>query len=925
MARLYTDGFEIGANWPGPTTYLGTPGYVTSGSQRTGTYAQRFNAASSSLTKADLVTRNTLTLGTTTLYLRIAMACDVLPVGNVVRVLGFGPMGANNNVLAGIGLNPDGSLTLYQNLTALSSTAAGVVAADGSWHVYEVKLFINTGAVDTCDIRRDGTTILTATSAAFAEAYGTSATTIGAAVWGVLTTGTAPSTWPTLRFDDVAVNDSSGASENSWPGGGKVVHLVPISDQARATLWTGGAGGTTSLFAAVDNIPPVGVASASATNTSQIEHAGSAAGTTDAYNANLQTYTTGGIGASDTIAAVHPVMVHGEDISTGTKLIAIQQISNPAGTQSASFEAGNNAGACGTYPTLWYMDFGPPVYAPTPTLGTSPQLSVIRPETASRVASVCYMALIVDYAPPSAAALAAAVSSVSTATATTLNLPHALASAIASVSTATATRLSLDHALAAVVSSVSTVTADRLIEPQALAAAVSSVSTVTASRLIEPQALSAAVAGSGVVTANLSAGGGGAVLASAISGSGTLAADLSLAPRAVVYWAEFEVPDAGAVLAATITGSGTLVATQLTEPHALTATITAVSTATADRLVEPQALAAAIAASSTATATTLNLPRALAAAVSGAGVLTADLSPAGAGAALAATVSGVGTLTATQLTEPQALAATVTGASTMTASALVEPQALAATVAGSSTLTALRLVEPQSLAAACSGAGVLSAALSLPHALTAALSGTSAMTASSIQVGHPLIAASAGGAVVTAELTPAGAGAALAASVTATGTLTAGNLRILSHALAATVAGAGTVTASLGGNIVLAATVAGSSVATATRLTVDHPLASTVTATSAMTATRVTVGHAMVAGITGGAVLTASTLRVNHALAAVVAGSSTMAAAFMAPFYGEFHGRAAIASPWEGSAVITMDFGAALEIADTFSGAGVAD
>src|SRR5205823_5625838 len=54
------------------------------------------------------------------------------------------------------------------------------------------------------------------------------------------------------HIDDIAINDSTGANQNSFPGAGSVVLLVPVSDNARGANWVAGAGGTTSLFDAVN-------------------------------------------------------------------------------------------------------------------------------------------------------------------------------------------------------------------------------------------------------------------------------------------------------------------------------------------------------------------------------------------------------------------------------------------------------------------------------------------------------------------------------------------------------------------------------------------------------------------------------------------------------------------------------------------------
>jgi len=191
-------------------------------------------------------------------------------------------------------------------------------------------------------------------------------------------------------WDDILLDNASFVAPS------KIVTLSPISDNARATLWTGGAGGTTSLFEAVNNEPPVGTATE--TNTTQIEHAGGAAGTTDAYDANMTSYSTAGIAAADTVTALQYSIIHGEDINTGTKLLNFSIVSNPTQASGiANFAAGADAGALGTFPSTWTRAQNTLVESPAVTKGTSPVMRVVRPETASRVASVCYMEIAVAY------------------------------------------------------------------------------------------------------------------------------------------------------------------------------------------------------------------------------------------------------------------------------------------------------------------------------------------------------------------------------------------------------------------------------------------------------------------------------------------------------------------------------------------------
>lgn len=259
----------------------------------------------------------------------------------------------------------------------------------GQWYCLEIRATIDTGSTDEAEGRVDGTTFASGT------ALNLGSDTLSSQVQAGWTA--APGASKVMYIDDLAVNDNTGAAQNTWCGQGRLVLLLPISDAARASLWTGGVGGTTNLFDAVNNTPPIGTAAE--TDLTQIEHAGGAAGTTDAYDANLTTYATAGMKAGDRFRVAYGVIVTGEDVTTGDKLLSFEGLSNPVIASSGSFNvfAAGGSTAVGTYPTGWKFTTIGFSYDQAVAIGTSPVLRVVRPETATRVASVCFMGLFVEY------------------------------------------------------------------------------------------------------------------------------------------------------------------------------------------------------------------------------------------------------------------------------------------------------------------------------------------------------------------------------------------------------------------------------------------------------------------------------------------------------------------------------------------------
>jgi hypothetical protein len=379
MTRLITCGWESG----GPVeekyvSLVNTPD-ISATEKRSGNYALFCDTTSQTAEYVEHTHTNFAAINSETLFVRFWFRFSGAPAFNT-RVLAV--RWASTTVQS-VFLGTD--RTMY--LTNFTGNRSAVLAAN-TWHLVEFRARPLTGA-DEWELRVNGTVVVNSTAAS------------GEGSLNFITIGlnAAPDT-PGISayFDDFAVNNSAGASENSWPDpDGKIIALKPISDNARV-MWTGGAGGTTNLYDAVNNTPPIG--HSTETNLTQIEHPGGSATSNDDYDANMESYTTGGIGASDTIKLVVPVCIHGEDVSTGTKILATQVVSNPAGTLNNQFNAGDDAGALGIYPSFWKPGSEDAVYAPTPTLGTSPVMRVRRLlATGTRVASVCGMFLMVEYVP----------------------------------------------------------------------------------------------------------------------------------------------------------------------------------------------------------------------------------------------------------------------------------------------------------------------------------------------------------------------------------------------------------------------------------------------------------------------------------------------------------------------------------------------
>lgn len=270
-------------------------------------------------------------------------------------------------------LTSAGALAVYLNTTLIGTSAAAF--ASPGWHWVGVRQVTGTSVAF---LRIDGVDEVTGT----ATVSGTNSR-----IGFVDTEASAAD----IYVDDVITDNATFLAPS------KVDLLLPISDNT-VTGVTDANGATTNLWQAVDNTPPVGVASANeaANPKASIKFPASA---TETYTANLETYSTAGILSGDTVLAVQSLIRHGEDIATGTKNGTLGAVSNPTISDSLAFTFGTDGGAHGAETAgLWITKRGTLTLSPSVTLGTSPTLTITR-ASESRVGCVDLMGLYVAWTP----------------------------------------------------------------------------------------------------------------------------------------------------------------------------------------------------------------------------------------------------------------------------------------------------------------------------------------------------------------------------------------------------------------------------------------------------------------------------------------------------------------------------------------------
>lgn len=408
MARLWTSGWEI--EGLGATAVVDPPftsGTITRDTVvfRSGLASMKCNAAAGNAAAYTTVTFNqgsivtALTNASQTTYFRLYYNFANAPASTVLiaHFCSLTPAAA-----AGIGvkLTAAGKLQLF-NMgagTQIGSDSTATLTMDGStWYRIEVQITKNgSSQANTTELRLDGATVASTS----AIAGGSTAT---ANHFGWIE---APGANKVVNVDDFAVNDTSGAASNTWPGSGKIVLLRPISLNLNGGSWTDDNAATTSaaLTNAIDNTPPNGIAdTAAGGGNHQVRNAAA----NSSLDMNLTTYTTAGIAATDTVVAVLPAVNVGAPVSTQAKSGSFGITSNPVianrvftgGSGTATFFWGG--AAPGVWPSNWRWEIGTVTHAPTVTLGNSPVARLtITGGTTTRIAMASIMCLYVDYTSP---------------------------------------------------------------------------------------------------------------------------------------------------------------------------------------------------------------------------------------------------------------------------------------------------------------------------------------------------------------------------------------------------------------------------------------------------------------------------------------------------------------------------------------------
>lgn len=323
MARLWSSGFELNSLTTNVeiTNIQSTPVLQTS-TVRSGTYAAQITSLGSGTVKA-ISYQFVSAVGTGPYYFRTYFRYATLPTANnaIIRL----STTTTGSTVASVRLTSTGGLALFNGSTQIGSTSSNLTA--NTWYRVEVHFDRSpAGGSQILELFIDGLSIASSSSLTL------SGNILDFAVGGNLqaeaqTTGN----W---YFDDLAINDSTGATQNSFPGAGNIVYLRP-SGAGDSTQWTiGGSSPAATNWQSVSEVTPDDAITFVDQNTS---------GKSDFY-----TVTSSPLGPSDTVNVVQIGFRFNNNTADATTSFQLQVEKTSGGTVSKSSNIIANAVVWGT-------------------------------------------------------------------------------------------------------------------------------------------------------------------------------------------------------------------------------------------------------------------------------------------------------------------------------------------------------------------------------------------------------------------------------------------------------------------------------------------------------------------------------------------------------------------------------------------------
>lgn len=306
MARIYTCGFELNSLADGMERFgTANTGSISSTTFNGGAYAYRNNPSSS--VQACNFGFNAGS-GIKTVYVRFYYRAVTHPASaSLVFSLMQSDLTTTLMRLRGTG----------SGLRAMNSPNVQVgsdfALSTGQWYRIEIKCFSH-ASTGTIDVLVDGVSVVSATGL----------NTGGGDING-MQFGSGVSLTHEYFIDDVAVNDTSGSFQTSYPGAGKVICLRPTATGDANDFTRGGSDSGTN-WGQVDEVTPND--GTDYNNSTTLNHV-------DMFNV-----TDSGMGGSDTVGVVHVGMRIANIVADGTARIQARAIKTSGGTVASGTNLG---------------------------------------------------------------------------------------------------------------------------------------------------------------------------------------------------------------------------------------------------------------------------------------------------------------------------------------------------------------------------------------------------------------------------------------------------------------------------------------------------------------------------------------------------------------------------------------------------------
>jgi hypothetical protein len=282
MARIFSSGFELNSITANMEWDAATGVTISSSTVRSGGYSGRVSSLVSG-TNQRFRTQFKTSGSNGPFYFRFYFRVATLPTAaNRIFALSSNST-AGTAVDAYITLDNTGALTLFDDAGQIGT--ASVALSTGVWYRIEV-LFDRTQSAGSRILRAriDGTEFAVGTAQTFT-------TSIFHLFLGGNLNSEAQTTGDWF-FDDVAINDTTGTSQLTYPGAGSIIHLYPnaTGDSNGFLTQVGGTVGAANNYTRVNETTPNDATSYNASTLLSAE--------------DLLNVTNSGLGATDIIALV---------------------------------------------------------------------------------------------------------------------------------------------------------------------------------------------------------------------------------------------------------------------------------------------------------------------------------------------------------------------------------------------------------------------------------------------------------------------------------------------------------------------------------------------------------------------------------------------------------------------------------------------